>query len=131
MKRLALLLALGAILFSAFLTPAPARAALSFEDPQLCINGKLLMVEPTTAGIEVWVRVAPGMTVDFNVVNCGGDPNLPVVAGDHVYYNGKAKWIEAVVMTKKHTNVRFDWDGKSVIKNSGNDIWIYAKAKIK
>lgn len=131
MKRLSLMLVLGAVLFSAFLTPAPARAALSFEDPQLCINGKLLRVDPTTAGIEVWVRVAPNMTVDFNVANCGGNPALPAVDADHVYYNGKTKWIEALVKTEKHTNVIFTWDGKTVVKNSGKDFWVYAKTKIK
>lgn len=131
MKRISLLLALGAILFSAFLTPSAARAALSFEDPQLCVDGRLLMVEPTTAGIEVWVRVGPQTALDFNVVNCGGDPTLPVVQADHVYTDGKAKWLEVLVMTKKHTNVKFDWDGTQVTKNSGNDIWVYAKTKIK
>jgi hypothetical protein len=131
MKRLALLFALGAVLLSSVLNPAPARAALSFEDPQLCVNGKLLRVDPTTAGIEVWVRVGPGTSVDFNVANCGGNPALPAVAADHVSYNGKAKWLEVRVMTAKHTNVVLSYDGKTTVKNSGKDMWVEAKTKIK
>lgn len=130
MKRLALVLAIGAVIFSSLLNAAPARAALSFEDPQLCVNGKLLMIEPTTAGIEVWVRVGPDLVVDFDVTHCGGDPSLPVIAPDHVSHNGKTKWLEAAVLTKKHTDVVFDWNGNTTTKNSGSDFWVYAKTKV-
>lgn len=131
MKFLALMLALGALLFAAILTPTPARAALSFEDPQLCVNGKLLMVEPTTGGIEVWVRVGPDLTVNFDVLSCGGDPTLPVVAASHVKYDGKKNWLEVAVQTEKYTDVILHWNGGTVVRNSGKDAWVYAKTKIK
>lgn len=130
MKRLAWLLALGAILVFAFGTPAPARAALSFEDPQLCVNNQLLMVEPTTAGIEVWVRVGPELTVDFNVANCGGDPTLPAVTPDHVKYDGVKNRLEVAVKTKKFTNVLLHWNGNTHERNSGADGWVYARTKV-
>ena len=126
MKYVAITLAIGAIIFGAFLTPAPAKAALSFEDPQLCVNGKLLMVEPTTAGIEVWVRVGPKLTVDFDVTHCGGNPALPVIAPDHVSYDGIGKMMDGIIHTAKHTNVVILWNGHTSVRNSGPDEWIYA-----
>lgn len=131
MKFLALMLALGALLFAAILTPPPARAALSFEDPQLCVNGKLLMIEPTTAGIEVWVRVGPDLTVDFDVLNCAGDVTLPVVAASHVTHDGKKNWLEVSVQTEKDTDIKVHWDGDTTVKKSGKDAWAYFKTKIK
>ncbi len=131
MKRLALLFALGAILLATVLTPAPARAALSFEDPQLCVNGKLLRVDPTTAGIEVWVRVGPDLTVSFDIMSCGGDPELPTLAADHVRYDGKKNWLEVAVQTEPHANVILYFDGQTATKKSGNDGWVYAKKKVK
>lgn len=130
MKYVALLAALGALLFAGFLSPAPAHAGLSFEDPQLCVNGKLLMIEPTTAGIEVWVGVGSALQVDYNVVNCGGDPNLPVIAPDHVNSNGTTNMLNGIIHTKKHTMVIIQWDGKTVKRNSGNDEWIYAQTRV-
>lgn len=131
MKFVALTLAIGAIIFGAFLTPAPAKAALSFEDPQLCVNGKLLMIEPTTAGIEVWVRVGPKLTVDFNVADCGGNPSLPVIPADHVSYDGPGKRLEGLIHTAKHTDVIIHWAGQTVVRNSGGDEWIRAATTVK
>jgi hypothetical protein len=131
MKFVAITLAIGAIIFGAFLSPAPAKAALSFEDPQLCVNGKLLMVEPTTAGIEVWVRVGPKLTVDFDVTHCGGNPALPVIAPDHVTYDGPGKRLEGLIHTAKHTDVIVHFDGRTVTLNSGKDEWIHAATTVK
>jgi hypothetical protein len=130
MKFVAITLALGAIIFGAFLSPAPAKAALSFEDPQLCVNGELLMIEPTTAGIEVWVRVGPEVTVDFNVADCGGNPSLPVIAPDHVSYDGSNSVLDSVIQTEDHTRVLIHWSGRRMTRNSGNDEWIYASIQL-
>ena len=121
MNKLALVLAVG-VLFSALVSYTPsAKAAPAFEDPQICLNGKLLMIEPTTQPIEVWVGIGPGVTADLNVANCGGDPNLPVLEADHLLHNSLGNWVEVVVKTKKHTDVLFHWNGNTVTKNSGND----------
>ena len=130
MKHIAILAALGAVLFASFLTAAPAHAGLSFEDPQLCINGKLLMIEPTTASIEVWVIVGPKLDVDFDVTHCGGNPSLPVIAPDHVSHNGIGKWATALIKTKKHSDVSILWDGVTHTLNSGNDVWVTASTKV-
>lgn len=131
MRRFLLMLAMGAIFLATFAIPAPARAALSFEDPQLCVNGKLLRVDPTTAGIEEWVRVGPDLTVDFNILNCGGNPNMPTLAASHVRYDGKKNWLEVAVQTEKNTDVIICYDGQCITKNSGKDAWVYAKKKLK
>lgn len=129
MKKLVLALAVGA-LFLSFGLAAPARAALSFEDPQVCLNGKLLMVEPTTAAIDVWLKVGPDVTVDLNVANCGGDPNLPILDASHIKYNGNSNWVEVAVRTKKFTDVQFDWNGKTTIRNSGHDNWVKVRTRV-
>jgi hypothetical protein len=124
MKKLVLVLAVG-VLFSALISyTSPALAAPAFEDPQICLNGKLLMIEPTSQPIEVWVGVGPGVTTSLDVTSCGGDPNLPVLATDHLLHNGLGNWVEVVVKTKKHTDVLFHWDGATVTRNSGNDKFI-------
>lgn len=124
MKRVALVLAIGALL-TAFVTLAsPAYAVPVFEDPQVCLNGNLLMVEPTTAPIEVWVSAGRQVDVDLNITNCGGNPNLPALEADHVFNVGVGKWVTIAVETKKHTDVLFHWNGETITKNSGNNKWI-------
>ena len=125
MKKAVFLLPIVALLFASFLNPAPARAALSFEDPQLCVNGNLLMVEPTTAPIEVWVKAGSALTLDFDVAHCGGDPTLPVIDQDHVKRGGPKHELSGKIKTKKYTNVLIHWQGATYTKNSGPDGLIF------
>lgn len=129
MKRIALLLAVGALLATFVASASPAYAVPVFEDPQVCLNGNLLMVEPTTAGIEVWVSAGRQVDVNLNVAECGGDPNLPVLAADHVLNVGVGKWVTIAVQTKKNTDVLFHWGGETFTKNSGNNKWIVVVKK--
>lgn len=132
MKKILLgaLLSLG-IVSSILITRAPAAsAAPAFEDPQACLNGKLLMVEPTTAGIEAWLDVGPGVKVDLNVADCGGDPNQPAFAADHVLHTQVANWATLAVKTKKHTDVTVLWRGSTFTLNSGSDNWIVVTKRV-
>ncbi len=119
-----LLITVGALVAGLLVTAAPALAVPVFEDPQLCLNGKLLRVDPTTAPIEVWVSAGRQVTPDFNVVNCGGDPSLPTVHPENYLNVGVGKWVTIAVKTKKKTDVVFQWDGETFVKNSGKDKWI-------
>ncbi len=119
MRNIIFGLAVGALILGAFASATPAFAAFSFEDPQLCVDGKLLRVDPTTAKVEVWVRVGPDVQVDYNVANCGGNPDLPVVAKSHVKKNGDAEYVEVKIKTKKWTDVVLEWAGSSSVLNSG------------
>lgn len=130
MKKVVLVLAVGVLVFSFFATVAPAQARLSFEDPQVCLNGKLLVVEPTTAGVDVWLNVGPKVSVDLNVANCGGDPTQPAVQASHVKYKNIGNWVELDVKTKKFTDVNFNWNGTDFTKNSGKDGWIEIDARV-
>ena len=123
MKKLALvaLLVFGIFALALVYKTPTVSAAPAFEDPQICLNGKLLMVEPTTAPLEAWIDVGPGVHVDFNVAHCGGNPNLPVFAADHVLHTLPGNWGTLVVVTKKHTDVNILWDGTNYTFNSGND----------
>jgi hypothetical protein len=119
MKKLACVVFLGTLL-SLLVSFAPAAlAAPAFEDPQVCLNGNLLMVEPTTGAIEVWVSAGPRVDVDFNILNCGGNPSLPVLAPDHVFDEGIGKWVTVLVKTDRHTDVLIHWNGETYVKNSG------------
>jgi hypothetical protein len=118
------LLTVGALLAGLLVTAAPAHAVPVFEDPQLCLNGNLLMVEPTTAGIEVWVSAGDHVEADFDVVNCGGDPSLPTVHPENYLNVGIGKFVTIAVKTERHTDVVFHWDGETFVKNSGKNKWI-------
>jgi hypothetical protein len=118
------LLTIGALFASLFAAAAPAYAVPVFEDPQLCLNGNLLRVDPTTQPIEVWVSAGSHVEADFDVENCGGDPNLPTVHPENFLNVGFGKIVTVVVKTKKHTDVVFHWDGDTFTKNSGNNKWI-------
>lgn len=132
MKKLVLvaLLVVGIVAFALVSYAPTASAAPAFEDPQVCLNGKLLMVEPTTAPIEAWIAVGPGVHVDFNVTHCGGNPNLPVFASDHVLHTGLGNLGTLVVQTKKHTDVNVLWDGDTYTFNSGNDRFVTVTTRI-
>ncbi len=125
MKKLILSLAIAILVVSAGSLATNVSAAPLFEDPQICLNGELLMVEPTTQPIEVWVAVGPNVNVDYDVVNCGGDPNLPVLDADHVIQSGVGKVFTVAVLTAKHSKVKFHWDGHTFQKNSGGDNWVF------
>ncbi len=107
-----------------------ASAAPAFEDPQICLNGKLLMVEPTTAPLEAWLDVGPGVRVDFNINHCGGDPSLPVFERSHVTHDGSGNWATLTIKTRKHTDVIVLWNGNTLTLNSGNDNWIVVSKRI-
>jgi hypothetical protein len=119
-----LLLTVGALVAGLLVPATPAQAVPVFEDPQICLNGNLLMVEPTTQPIEVWVSAGSQVVADFNIVNCGGNPSLPVLHADNLLNVGIGKWVTIAVKTKRHTDVVFHWDGEDFVKNSGKNKWI-------
>lgn len=131
MKRTALFLAFGALLFTLVAFASRAYAGPVFEDPQACLNGNLLMVEPTTAPIEVWVVAGKKVDVDLNIVNCGGNPAFPALEADHLSTGGGAKQVTVTVETATNTDVLFFWDGESFSKNSGNSNWVTVELKVK
>jgi hypothetical protein len=131
MKSVLALLATGAFLLSVVVFTAPASAAPMFDDPQLCVNGKLLRVEPTTAPIDVFVQVGSNLTVDYVVENCGGDPNLPVVDAAQVEVGGHPNWMKVHVKTEPKTKVIFVFDGHTKIDKSNNAGWADFKVKFK
>ncbi|HZQ08658.1 MAG TPA: hypothetical protein VFD70_18900 [Anaerolineae bacterium] len=118
MKYFIAIFVLGALLLGLFVSTPTAWARPAFEDPQLCINDKLLIVEPTTAPVVVWVSVGRNVSVDFNVENCGGDPNLPVIEEDHVRFNGEKSKADIVVLTAPKTKVNFEYGDKSKTQKS-------------
>jgi hypothetical protein len=132
MKKVALLaiLAVGAFVF-AFSNYAPAIAAPAFEDPQLCVDGKLLRVDPTTAPIDVWVKVGHNLDVDFDVVNCGGNPDLPTVDPGQVSTDGKKNTVEVTVQTDPKARVIVLFDGKTKTPKANKDGWVNVKFKVK
>lgn len=128
MKQVALVLTLGLlIVVFAFGTYAPAQAAPAFEDPQLCINGQLLRVDPTTAPIDVWVVVGWNLDVDFDVANCGGDPALPTVSPNQVWTNGKKNKVEVTVKTDPKAKVLVTFDGKTKTEKADKHGWVEVK----
>ncbi len=118
MKYIVAILVLGALLLGLFVSTPTAWARPAFEDPQLCVNDTLLVIEPTTAPVLVWVNVGSNVSVDFDVENCGGDPNLPIIDPDHVRFNGEKNKIEIVVFTAPKTKVNFDYGDKSKTQKS-------------
>lgn len=100
------------------------QAGPMFEDPQLCVNGSLLLlVEPTTAPIEAWVELGPNMTVDYIVANCGGNPRLPVIDSSHVTMDGKPDKVAVQVQTGSKADVVVSFDGKVKVVKADNSGW--------
>jgi hypothetical protein len=76
MKKFVLVFTSALLVLILMSSVQPARAGFSFEDPQLCVNGRLLTVIPASPG-DVYVKVPTGTVVDYVVANCGGT-DLPV-----------------------------------------------------
>ncbi len=120
MRTLVFMLVVGAFFLSLASWAAPVSAGPVFDDPQLCVNGKLLRVDPTDAPIDVFVKVGWNVTVDYNVVNCGGDPTLPVVDPAQVSVGGLKNLMQVRVETAPKTFVKFTFDGKVKWDKSNN-----------
>lgn len=131
MKSVFALFAIGAFFLGVVVFTAPASAAPMFDDPQLCVNGKLLRVDPTTAPIDVFVQVGPNLTVDYVIENCGGDPNLPVVDAAQVEVGGHPNWMKVKVNTAPKTKVIFTFDGNEKSDKSNKAGWAEFKVKFK
>jgi hypothetical protein len=109
MKVVGTILSLAAITVL-FLTNAPAAFASNgwgLEDPQLCVNGRLLVVA-SAVHADVFVTVPRGADVDYNVVDCGGDPQEAVVAPDHVNTRGEDK-LKIAAFLPDGSQVIFVW----------------------
>ncbi len=90
MKAVGTILTLAAITVLV-LTNAPAAFASNgwgLEDPQLCVNGQLLVVASAVPA-DVFVTVPTGADVDYKVVDCGGNPQELVIARNHVSTQGE------------------------------------------
>jgi hypothetical protein len=131
MKNLVIMLAIGAFFFGLFLSASPVKAAPAFEDPQLCVNGKLLRVDPTTSPIDVFVQVGANLTVDYNVESCGGDPNFPVLDSSQVSVGGRSNELEVRVQTDPKARAMVTFDGKSKLYKADKQGWIEADFKVK
>ena len=131
MKNLLILLAVGALLVGFMSSYGPVSAAPMFDDPQLCVNGKLLIVDPTTAPIDVFVQVGSNVTVDFNVANCGGDPSLPIVEAAQVTVGGKANDMIVSASTAPKAKVFVSYDRKSKEYKADKDGWVEVKFTVK
>ncbi len=129
MKRIVLVLAL-LVSFVALGSTAPALAAPAFEDPQLCVEGRLLRVDPTTAPIDVWVVVGHNLDISFDVATCGGDPTLPTVDPSQVSTDGKKNRVEVTVQTDPKAKVVFFYDGVTKIKKADKHGTVEYKFKV-
>lgn len=131
MRTLLFLLAAVALLFMFLPAAAPVSAAPMFDDPQLCLNGKLLVVAPTTSMIDVFVVVGPDIVVDYVVTDCGGDPILPVVDPSQVTVGSKKNQVEVRVHTAPKTKVIITFDGNSKTFKSDKWGWVEVQGKVK
>jgi hypothetical protein len=126
MKRIVTIFVVVFVLALALTTVPAAQASFGFEDPQLCVNGHLLVVQPVEPN-NVFVSIPPGTAVDYNVSDCGGDATQPVVPAANVTFDGK-KQMEVRASVAKHVNVTFSYNGSSETHQSGNG---NVKAKFK
>lgn len=118
------ILALGLGLAILLVHVNPASAAFGFEDPQLCVNDRLLTVVPG-APADVYVSVPASAKVDFIVAHCGGS-DKPVLA-DHVIVGGSDSNMEVVALNASGA-VTFSYNGSTQVKQAGNGV---AKAKFR
>lgn len=130
MNKLLLGIAVGALLLGSIAFVKPAFAAFSFEDPQLCIEGKLLRVDPTTAPMEVWVGVGKDVEISYDVASCGGDPSLPVIDPSHVKRNALRHYAQLVIRTYSGADVVIHWDGATNTVNSGSNGWLFFMRRV-
>lgn len=131
MKKWILVLAVGAIFLTLVSYATTVTAAPAFEDPQLCIEGKLFRADPTTDAIEVWVVVGPDVNISYDVLSCGGDPNLPVIDADHVSTHGKKKWAGVVVQTEPKAKVVLSYGDHTKVEKANHWGWAFKAFKVK
>lgn len=114
MKAFALMAAVSAALlfFLVNASPALARNGWGLEDPQLCVNGELLTVIPATPE-QVFVQVPKNAVVDFEVSNCGGNPDLGIVLPNQVSVL-RSNLMKVTARVPDGTLVAFDWDNVAV-----------------
>ncbi len=109
MKAIATILSLTALLVLV-LTHAPAASARNgwgLEDPQLCVNGQLLVVA-SRVHADVYVTVPSEAEVDYNVADCGGDSEETVVSPDHVTFQGQ-DMLRVKALIPDRNKVTFVW----------------------
>lgn len=137
MKNLVIMLAVGAFFLGLAVTVLPVNASPAFEDPQVCLGREgdpdleLLRVDPTTAPIDVWLRVGPKVVVDYNVVNCGGDPTLPTVDPSQVSVGGDKYQVKVKVLTEPKAKVVFTFGDKSKTVKADKKGWVEVEGKLK
>lgn len=131
MKNLLILLAVGAVFVGLLSSYAPVQAGMMMDDPQLCVNGKLLRVDPVSAPIDVFVEVGSNLAVDFNVANCGGNPALPVVEASQVTVGDSKDKVEINVQTDPKAKVLVTFDGKSKEYKANKLGWVEVEFKVK
>lgn len=131
MKKIALVFAVGALLVALGNYALQAQAAPAFEDPQLCVGGELMRVDPTTAPIEVWVQVGDDVQVDSNVANCGGNSSEPIVDASHISNTGKKNTLEVTVLTDPNARVILNFDGDAKNHKANESGWAVFKTKVK
>lgn len=129
MRYIVLLLAVGALFLGILASASPAMAS-AWEDPQLCVNGKLLRVDPVNAPIEVWVQVGSDLAVDYVVANCGGDPNLPVLDESHVSVGGSGNQMAVKVQTEPRARVSISFGERSKIFKADKHGWIVVRGRV-
>lgn len=131
MKRLSIVLAIGVLLLSVGFTAVPAQAGLAFEDPQMCVEGKLLEVVAPPQAVIV-VHVDPNLSVNnTNVALCGGDQTL-AFADNQIIKDGKKNSAEVQVSgLDKKDPVTFKFNGKSQTKKADNQGEVEYKVKVK
>lgn len=122
MKAVVTILSLTGLLVLV-LVSAPAASAgngWGLEDPQLCVNGQLLVVASRVAP-DVYVTVPKDAAVDFVVANCGGDPAEDIVPLDHVTFAGSSR-VRVTALVPNRNKVIFVWGTRHRVDFSKNGV---------
>ncbi len=126
MKSLITVLAVAFLFALCLLNTSSAQAGFGFEDPQLCVNGKLLMIVPGSPA-SVYVSVPPDAVVDYSANHCGGKNNFSIPAAN-VSRNGTSQ-MTVTVATMSNTEIVFSYDGTTVTRSNSSGI-VAAKFKL-
>lgn len=133
MRNFLLAFIIGALFLSLVFAVAPATAGFAFEDPQLCVNGKLLTIHPSeSTAVDVTAVHVPADAVIGLPSSCdpNGDDSLAIDPSVVVYDSKPHRMVVQVLTDPPHSKVRAEYDHQVFKKGSNSKGVVFFKFKL-
>lgn len=128
MKQYVILLAIGIVIGVGLLQAPRASASWGFEDPGLCVESRLLVVQGAIPP-RTYVRVPDGTETDTQLISCA-DPTVmngllaPIPASNVTPSSKLSNYMIVRAVVPAGTSVTFTYNGvsKTKVNNTGTSV---------